>query len=148
MGVKKSTVCTSAISGVIRYTPASSPASKPTRTLGSDCFGSVGSTESKILGLNLAAQPAAFTMAVNRFRSSITGIIGSGVRLMWRRSFTFAIRRTQMHGSLHGIRHFLKTLHGELEILPRVRGGNLHADARLALRHHGIGEADHVDALL
>jgi hypothetical protein len=40
--------------------------SKPTRTLGSDCFGSLASTQSKILGLNLAAQPAALTIVVRR----------------------------------------------------------------------------------
>src|SRR5438445_4158058 len=71
MGVKKSTVWTSARSAVRRYTPASSAVSKPMRTLGSVCFGSLASTESKILGLNLAAQPAAFTIAVRRVRSSI-----------------------------------------------------------------------------
>src|SRR2546427_3883191 len=41
------------------------------RTFGSVCFGSLASTESKILGLNLAAQPAAFTIAVRRVRSPI-----------------------------------------------------------------------------
>src|SRR5436190_7746937 len=71
MGVKKSTVCTSARSGVRRYTPASSAVSKPIRTLASVCFGSLASTESKILGLNLAAQPAAFTIEVSLVRSSI-----------------------------------------------------------------------------
>src|SRR5947207_7262222 len=41
------------------------------RTFGSVCFGSLASTESRILGLNLAAQPAAFTIAVRRVRSSM-----------------------------------------------------------------------------
>src|SRR6266446_2294085 len=71
MGVKKSTVWTNAKSAVRRYTPASSAVSKPIRTFGSVCFGSLASTESKILGLNLAAQPAAFTIAVSRVRSPI-----------------------------------------------------------------------------
>src|SRR5207245_10075765 len=71
VGVRKSTVWTRARSAVRRYTPASSAVSKPMRTLGSVCFGSLASTESRILGLNLAAQPAAFTIAVRRVRSSI-----------------------------------------------------------------------------
>src|SRR5487761_867616 len=80
MGVKKSTVCTRARFGARsagnRYTPASSAVSKPTRTLGSDWRGKRDKTESKILGLNLAAQPAAFTIVVKRARSSMGFIIG------------------------------------------------------------------------
>ena len=55
--------------------------SKPIRTFGSFCFGSLCSTESNKLGLNLAAQPAALTIAVKRVLSSITNwIIGPTVQ--------------------------------------------------------------------
>src|SRR5208282_3582316 len=66
MGVKKSTVCTSAVSGVSRYTPASSARSKPTNTFGSCCLANFPSTESSAAGLSLDAQPAAFTDSVRR----------------------------------------------------------------------------------
>src|SRR3989454_7358119 len=65
MGVKKSTVWTSAISGPNRYTPASSLVSKPTSTFGSVGRGKRRKTESSKLGLSFAAQPAALTMAVS-----------------------------------------------------------------------------------
>src|SRR5437660_4113840 len=65
MGVKKSTVCTIAISGLSRYTPASSLVSKPTSTFGSDGRGKRRKTESSNPGLSFAAQPAALTMAVS-----------------------------------------------------------------------------------
>src|SRR5229473_671674 len=65
MGVKKSTVCTRARSSATRYTPASSLVSNPTRTFGSVCRGRRRNTESSRLGLSLAAQPAALTMAVS-----------------------------------------------------------------------------------
>src|SRR2546429_6638853 len=65
MGVKKSTVRTSAISGLSRYTPASSLVSKPTSTLGSVGRGKRRKTESSNPGLSFAAQPAALTMAVS-----------------------------------------------------------------------------------
>src|ERR1700728_4531850 len=66
MGVKKSTVCTSAWSGAMRYTPASSARSKPTRTLGSCCRANFPSTVSSTAGLSLDAQPAALTDSVRR----------------------------------------------------------------------------------
>src|SRR5271155_3327532 len=66
IGVKKSTVCTRAISSVIRYTPASSLVSKPTRRFGSVGRGRRFNTESSKPGLILAAQPAAFTACVSR----------------------------------------------------------------------------------
>src|SRR5271155_2291562 len=66
IGVKKSTVCTRAISSVIRYTPASSLVSKPTRRFGSAGRGRRFNTESSNPGLILAAQPAAFTACVSR----------------------------------------------------------------------------------
>src|SRR5260370_41133131 len=65
MGVKKSTVWTIAISGLSRYTPASSLVSKPTRTLGSVGRGKRRKTESSNPGLSFAAHPAALTMAVS-----------------------------------------------------------------------------------
>src|SRR5467141_2325228 len=65
MGVKKSTVWTSAISGLSRYTPASSLVSKPTSTFGSVGRGKRRKTESSNPGLSFAAQPAALTMAVS-----------------------------------------------------------------------------------
>src|SRR5260370_109209 len=65
IGVKKSTVCTSAISAPSLYTPASSLVSNPTSTLGSVCRGKPRKTESNKLGLSFAAQPAALTIAVS-----------------------------------------------------------------------------------
>src|SRR4029077_16221020 len=64
-GVKKSTVCTSARSSLIRYTPASSLVLKPTSTFGSVGSGRRRSIESSVPGFSLAAQPAALTMAVS-----------------------------------------------------------------------------------
>ena len=54
--------------------------SKPTRTFGSDCFGSLASTRSKILGLNLAAQPAAFTIEVSRTGGTSKTPLGAAIR--------------------------------------------------------------------
>src|SRR5580700_2779802 len=65
MGVKKSTVWTIAISGLSRYTPASSLVSKPTSTFGSVGRGKRRKMESSNPGLSFAAQPAALTMAVS-----------------------------------------------------------------------------------
>src|SRR5579883_792259 len=65
IGVKKSTVWTSARPGLRRYTPASSAFSKPTRRLGSAGRGRRASTWSKTFGLNFDAQPAALTCAVS-----------------------------------------------------------------------------------
>src|SRR5271166_6212944 len=80
MGVKKSTVWTSASSGVSRYTPASSAVSKPTRTLGSCCRANFPSTESSTAGLSLLAQPAAFTISVKRglALSGTSSIVATG----------------------------------------------------------------------
>src|SRR6266581_3237530 len=65
IGVKKSTVCTRARLSVNLYTPASSLVSKPTSTFSFGTRGKPASTWSKIFGLSLDAQPAAFTCAVN-----------------------------------------------------------------------------------
>src|SRR5690242_2794877 len=65
MGVKKSTVCTNAISALSLYTPASSLVSNPTSTFGSLARGKPRKTESSKLGLSFAAQPAALTIAVS-----------------------------------------------------------------------------------
>src|SRR5438067_9772444 len=58
MGVKKSTVCTSAQSLVRRYTPASSALAEPMRTFGSRNFGSCRKTCDRAFWLNLDAHPA------------------------------------------------------------------------------------------
>src|SRR5580700_11407226 len=65
IGGKKSTVCTMAISAVSLYTPASSAVSNPISTFSSGQRGILAKTRSSNLGLNFAAQPAAFTFAVN-----------------------------------------------------------------------------------
>src|SRR5260370_8217762 len=54
-----------AISGLSRYTPASSLVSKPTSTFGSVGRGKRRKTESSNPGLSFAAQPAALTIAVS-----------------------------------------------------------------------------------
>src|SRR6202453_1516092 len=53
-------------SSVRRYTAASSLVSKPTITFVSICGGRRFSTASRTLGLNFAAQPAAFAVVVSR----------------------------------------------------------------------------------
>src|ERR1700720_3694926 len=58
MGVKKSTVCTSARSLVSRYTPASSALTEPTSTFGLRNFGSCRKTCDRAFWLNFDAQPA------------------------------------------------------------------------------------------
>src|SRR5215510_10544382 len=65
IGVKKSTVCTSATSAPSLYTPASSLVSNPTSTLGSFARCKPRKTDSSKLGLSFAAQPAALTIAVS-----------------------------------------------------------------------------------
>src|SRR5215831_16685814 len=77
MGVKKSTVWTSACVAEILYTPASSAVSKPTSTFGSFCRANFPSTASSAAGLSLLAQPAAFTCSVSRivFTSAMPSIL-------------------------------------------------------------------------
>src|SRR5208337_1758329 len=65
IGVKKSTVCTSANPSPSRYTPASSLVLNPTSTFGSVGSGRRRSIASSVPGLSLAAQPAALTIAVS-----------------------------------------------------------------------------------
>src|SRR5580700_2042197 len=65
IGGKKSTVCTMARSAVSLYTPASSEVSNPISTFSSGQRGMLPKTRSSSLGLSFAAQPAAFTFAVN-----------------------------------------------------------------------------------
>src|SRR5262249_7751991 len=72
MGVKKSTVCTRASSAVSLYTPASSAVSNPISTFSFSTRGRLASTRSKTFGLNLDAQPAAFTWAVSFFADTST----------------------------------------------------------------------------
>src|SRR3989304_2068685 len=75
MGVKKSTVWTSANSSERRYTPASSLVANPTSTLGSTCRGSRVSTLSSTAGPSLPAQPAALLASVSR------GFLASAISL-------------------------------------------------------------------
>src|SRR6516164_4970606 len=65
IGVKKSTVCTKAHSGVSLYTPASSAVSNPTSTFSFAQRGIWASTWSKTFGPSLDAQPAADVCAVS-----------------------------------------------------------------------------------
>src|SRR5712691_8036337 len=65
IGVKKSTVCTSAISSVILYTPASSAVEISTRRLGSCCGGSSARACPNTVGLIFDAQPAQATRLVS-----------------------------------------------------------------------------------
>ena len=77
IGVKKSTVCTRASSGVSLYTPASSAVSNPTSTFSSAQRGTLASTRSNNFGLSLDAQPAAFTWAVNFLSWVVSSILPS-----------------------------------------------------------------------
>src|SRR5947208_3714452 len=80
--VKKSTVCTNAVEGPIRYTPASSALSKPTSTFGSCCRANFPSTASSAAGASLLAQPAALAYSVNLICFSDIGpSLPSGFRL-------------------------------------------------------------------
>src|SRR5215831_20706574 len=65
MGVKKSTVCTRAISSVNLYTPASSAVDVSTRTFGSCCGGSSARACPNTVGLIFEAQPAQATRLVS-----------------------------------------------------------------------------------
>lgn len=65
MGVKKSAVSTTAISSVIRYTPASSALDASTKTFLSVIFGSCPRTWDRSEGLNFDAQPAQIERLVN-----------------------------------------------------------------------------------
>src|SRR5947199_9550337 len=64
IGVKKSTVCTSARWRSRRYTPASSNVSELTRTLRSREMGSCGKTCRRACWLNVEAHPAQNACAV------------------------------------------------------------------------------------
>src|SRR5882724_9855791 len=85
MGVKKSTVWTSACVAEILYTPASSAVSKPTSTFGSCCRANFPSTVSSAAGLSLLAQPAALTCSVSRigFASAMEVILKHVVCSNW-----------------------------------------------------------------
>jgi aromatic ring-opening dioxygenase LigB subunit len=73
MGVKKSTVATSARSGAIRYTAASSRDAVPRITLGSTIGGSAERTWPSSTGLSLQAQPAPWLYSVNRSGETFIG---------------------------------------------------------------------------
>src|SRR5262245_34206296 len=80
MGVKKSTVVTSARSAVSRKTAASSPVVAPTSTRGSSRAGSAPSTCPSSTGLSLQAQPAPWLYWVSLSCVSIgPSVLGSGV---------------------------------------------------------------------
>src|SRR5438128_2426534 len=66
MGVKKSTVATSARSGAMRYTAASSRDAAAVSTLGSTIRGRAPITCPSSTGLSLQAQPAPWLYSVNR----------------------------------------------------------------------------------
>src|SRR5439155_26405843 len=66
MGVKKSTVCTSARSGAIRNTPASSAVEVPTSRSACTTGGSARRTRDRSAGPSLPAQPAARARSVSR----------------------------------------------------------------------------------
>ena len=51
-----------------------------------------------------------------------------------------------LYQQLRGL-YLLEALDGELDIVARVGGGYLDADARLTLRYHRVRERDHVDSL-
>src|SRR5271169_6169740 len=86
IGVKKSTVCTRAHSGVSLYTPASSAVSNPTSTFSFAQRGIRASTWSKTFGLSLDAQPAAEVWAVRWPFDGVMslGYKNSGVRIQER----------------------------------------------------------------
>src|SRR5262245_43841625 len=65
MGVKKSTVCTRAISSVTLYTPASSAVDVSTRRFGSFCGGRSARACPNTVGLIFDAQPAQATRLVS-----------------------------------------------------------------------------------
>src|ERR1700674_5364438 len=69
IGVKKSTLKTSAMSELKRYTPASSADALPTSTFGSVMRGSPPRTCASTLASTLDAQPAQETMCVKRVMS-------------------------------------------------------------------------------
>ena len=66
VGVKKSTVCTSARSSEILYTPASSACSYPVKRFGSEISGKSHKISDRSPGPILQAQPAPCTVSVNR----------------------------------------------------------------------------------
>src|SRR2546430_4162948 len=87
MGVKKSTVCTSAQSFVKRYTPASSALTEPTSTFGSRNFGSCRKTCDRAFWLNFDAHPAqdesdvSLRICSRDMRSPPFGIAECGIHL-------------------------------------------------------------------
>src|SRR5437763_1847404 len=71
MGVKKSTVATSARLGAMRYTAASSRDAAAVSTLGSTIRGRAPITCPSSTGLSLQAQPAPWLYSVNRIGDTI-----------------------------------------------------------------------------
>jgi hypothetical protein len=74
IGVKKSSVWISAVSGLMRNTPASSECSKPTSRSGCFRIFRFLRTESRTPGLSFAAQPDARTFSVNGISVMLTPV--------------------------------------------------------------------------
>src|SRR5207247_3584278 len=79
-GVKKSTVCTRAVPGWRRNTPASSPVAWSTRTRGSSFAVSPPRTWASSEGPSLLAQPAQATRSVSRRIRSRSSVISPSLR--------------------------------------------------------------------
>src|SRR6202041_510663 len=113
---------------VRRYTAASSLVSKPTITLGSSCGGSRLSTASRTLGLNFAAQPAAF--AVGGSRTCSANVIAP-----WNRFDDYSARMVA-----NSVRNSPEAGSVSREFKLRVRGGRANGNGdgfgRFAGREH------------
>ena len=92
MGVKKSTVCTSARCRSSRYTPASSKVFELTSTLRSNEMGSCGKTCRRACWLNLEAHPAHDESEVS-FRICSRDIEVTSFPKIWISEFRFSIER-------------------------------------------------------
>src|SRR5579871_1127767 len=95
MGEKKSTVCTIAVSGVRRNTPASSALSKPTKTPGKFCRGRLLNAASKSRGASLPAQPADLAKSVSFTGSFLdeSAVSGRGGIIFFFRHSTLTVQR-------------------------------------------------------
>ena len=68
------------------------------------------------------------------------------MRRLWRARPAKARPDPKLRSRPASCRASVKASMATVEIGALMGGGNLHPDARLALGHHGIEEADHVDA--
>src|SRR5262244_2535034 len=96
MGVKKSTVCTRAISSVTLYTPASSAVEVSTKRFGSCCGGSSARACPNTVGLILEAQPAQATRLVSFhcfcLRNMILSLLGTSNTICWCHTVAYRTR--------------------------------------------------------